>query len=92
VSVKLAVSVNDPEALNITVYPNPASQYLTIETKELGSESYARIFTLSGKQVLERKVISHITRMDVSELKNGVYILKLENEKSGNSLRLLISR
>jgi hypothetical protein len=68
----------------ITVYPNPANDYLTIET---GSEwQVVNLFDLYGKTIsfyssgnLERKTIQ------TASLSNGMYFLRLQN-KNGQVL------
>jgi hypothetical protein len=56
---------------NISVYPNPASDYIVAK----GAKSVS-IFTLEGKQVLS---VQNQERIDISSLKYGVFVVKINN-------------
>ena len=63
----------------LTVYPNPVQDHLRIRLPEGEQEAEGRweVYTLSGQQVLsERTVAQGISRLDVSTLKTGTYILR----------------
>ncbi len=66
-------SIDDKETISFSVYPNPVSSQLTINTE--GMEKLdIRIFDVLGKIVYDEKAIKS-KKIDMSELKNGVYIL-----------------
>ncbi len=69
----LGISVNHKITYNI--YPNPTSDFLNITTEEI-LEKY-QIFDLKGKEVLKGKFETN--RINVSQLQNGSYILKIQN-------------
>lgn len=81
--------VNDTE---VTVYPNPVSNHLTIQVKDAGSYS-ANIIDVQGKVVLNTQVNQEQSTVNVSELSNGLYFLIL-TDTNGNSYqkRLVISK
>ena len=62
-----------------SVYPNPATEWIYIESAEPGKNTIqsAAIFTLSGQVVLHQQVNGTRTVMDVSTLSAGVYFLRL---------------
>lgn len=64
--------------IDFKIYPNPSSDYLNFNHK---IESI-KVFDIQGKLVLNRKINSN--NLNVSELKNGVYVLEVfsENKKS----------
>jgi hypothetical protein len=57
-----------------SVYPNPASNTITIETPAKG---FLYILNISGQQLLQQEITEPITTIDVSTLQNGIYIVKL---------------
>ncbi len=59
---------------NITVYPNPSSNYLTIFG--INDKKLISIYNLEGKKILAR-THDPKERINVSELNPGVYILKI---------------
>lgn len=82
--------VNNTQELKSTegilVFPNPASNHITID---LG-ENYAKnlkytLLNLSGQPIIKGKVKSSISGIDISELPKGVYLLKL-CDKGGKDL------
>lgn len=62
-----------PETSNVSVYPNPVIDKLTIETS---STEEIQIFNMNGALVLSTK--NH--DVDVSSFTPGIYILKINNE------------
>lgn len=75
-------SVQDVDAPQVSIYPNPASDMLNIEAQ--GTEAYAfQLFDLTGRLVAEQKNVAGKTSMEVSSLTPGVYMLKvIQNGKS----------
>jgi hypothetical protein len=71
---------------DISIYPNPADQYVNIE----GVEGYQSVemWELSGKLV--QKLSPHNDRLDVSGLKNGIYLLVLDGSDGRLVRKLLI--
>lgn len=67
-------SQNTPDKIHI--YPNPAIEYLIIETTDLLK---VKIFNILGQKVIETE---QQTTIDVSNLLVGEYILFLETEKT----------
>ena len=80
----LKVESETLESNELKLYPNPASSHITIELPEniQPNEVNYRIIDLYGNIVLEGKVIN--SSLDVSNLKAGVYLVRLE--QGGKSL------
>jgi hypothetical protein len=64
-----------------TIYPNPCSDVLYINTSNLNSEHcYIRLYNLNGQELLNEWKISNnqsVLSIQVSTLPPGVYILQL---------------
>ena len=72
-----AAGINSPSATAaIQLYPNPVNSELNISTSARIDQ--ARILGTDGQLMMERK--SSATRIDVSKLPAGVYILELSAE------------
>jgi len=70
------ISVNN----NITVYPNPAIDQLTIESIQ---KSTIEILNIHGQTILQRQIQQGKTNIDISILAKGIYILRLtSNDKT----------
>jgi hypothetical protein len=60
------------------IFPNPTSNYLTISLpSEIQNIAQIDIFTISGVKVLSKKINSENPIINVKEIAQGVYILKL---------------
>jgi hypothetical protein len=61
---------------NISVYPNPASNFITISTS---LKSELKILNVQGQTILQYSLQQEKTDIDISRLAKGVYILKLKS-------------
>ena len=79
------LSINEVEFTigNIKVYPNPASDYITIS--ELKKVEKYEIYNSIG-QKLKKGIISNKEKIDIENLIKGIYFLKLER---GNTLKFI---
>ncbi|OHT46426.1 hypothetical protein B0A71_02710 [Flavobacterium tructae] len=79
-STSSAAALNDDLTFNssLIIYPNPVKEELSIDTKEKVEVVY--VFDMNGENVITLK---NKTKINLSELKNGWYIVavKLENGK-----------
>lgn len=81
------ISVIDTNATKITkyikypdvkVYPNPVNNQLTIEFNTLYNEKInINVFDINGKILKSEKAIGLINKMDMSDLNNGLYMIKI---------------
>jgi photosystem II stability/assembly factor-like uncharacterized protein len=67
-------------ALNI--YPNPASNTITIETSAIPTQSHLSISNLNGRELITRQITQPKTKIDVSALPSGVYFVRLTGERT----------
>lgn len=74
----IVYSVNTPEKKAIAVYPNPASDYISIP---LSNVNGWEIIDMSGCVVLDSKE-GELNRVDISGLRSGVYSIRV-NASSG---------
>lgn len=75
-------------AKNTKVYPNPASEYLTIETKVNEVSAY-KLTDISGKEMLTGYVNKN-ERIDVSSLHRGIYLLNINNSLGTEVIKTVI--
>ncbi len=58
------------------VYPNPASQQLTVQ----GSEDYqVTLYDMSGRKVMQHKHLTGAASLDVKGIKPGLYLIKISD-------------
>jgi hypothetical protein len=64
---------------NLSIFPNPASNEVTIQTnKALQGKKYF-IYDYHGKLILSGKLISENTFIEINKFSNGLYILKIDD-------------
>ncbi|WP_119843274.1 PA14 domain-containing protein [Reichenbachiella sp. MSK19-1] len=89
-TIEEPVLSSDPEASGVGVYPNPASETMTMNINK-GVYSTYRIFTIHGQVMKEGKIAPSSSQeiLDVSTFPQGVYILKLYGGQAPLSLKVL---
>ena len=79
-------SVNELDEASVRVYPNPATDLLTIEWKESPEIESCKVFSISGQSF---DLDFYGKELNVSSLPSGVYILELQNEQAIRQVRFL---
>src|SRR5687767_3090766 len=71
-----------PKWLNAKMYPNPASNHLTIyfeyDERWLGKELF--VIDLNGKLVMKKIINANILELDISKLNAGIYFIRAQKE------------
>jgi len=88
VSLKAAAvaSVDNVFADNITIYPNPATNFIKISTTE--NISNVEVYNIVGKRVLSIKKLEN-NQVDISNLASGMYMLRLTNGTSVTTKKIM---
>ena len=87
-SFVLSVSTTFGEQ-GIRIYPNPVSDLLHIDTDKLEKMLRIEVLNVAGKLMLQQTLNSSIDYIDVSALKDGLYLLKMYNE-NGQSVQRFV--
>ena len=74
---------------NVQIYPNPVTNGRISIDYQLGSNINLKIFSIQGKQVLN-KVVTQNESVDVSDLKSGVYLVNLTTDNYKATQKLII--
>jgi hypothetical protein len=78
----LFVGINERQGSRLLVYPNPATDKITIEIAEGQAPSQLSIMNLNGEEVLTRSLIKPKTQIDISNLPSGIYFVRLTNVRT----------
>ncbi len=83
-----------PEMEALRLYPNPASNVLTVEAGlDPGANTVVSIIHLTGRSLLEKIIPwEERARIDVSGLPPGIYILRLRQEEKSLTHRFIVNR
>jgi len=66
-----------------SIYPNPTSTTITISTPTTPiKNTFMTIFNINGQQLLSRQITEQQTVVDVSALSQGVYFVKVSDERT----------
>lgn len=86
------VSIMQNQNKVLVAYPNPATNYFTIET-ETDEPSMLECYSLSGQILLRQKIPRgrFTFNQDVSEIANGIYFLKLITNNQILSQKIIIN-
>jgi hypothetical protein len=72
-------SINTPEYRHIfLIYPNPATNYITLEYMEKAS---IEILNIEGQVIKREKINDNKINIDISNFANGVYIIRALTDK-----------
>ncbi len=66
------------EEEELLVYPNPATNEITVKTG-IDEQTTIRVFSLSGNLLIETNALARTSKINVSELSGGTYILHVES-------------
>ena len=69
-------SVSEVEKGSLKLYPNPASDYLYVETSNEEPNARIEIFTIQGVQVLSQNASGAKTQISISLLAKGTYLTR----------------
>lgn len=78
------VSHDAIESLNLgemSIYPTPADQYLNVELSESMESMVASVYDICGRCLSQFPVEGKVTKIDVSNLPSGLYVLSCGDNK-----------
>lgn len=77
--------------IKLNIFPNPAKEQIVIEQNDLKGNFNMKMINLLGQTVIQKQ-INHQNNivLDVSDLANGVYLLKLSNSEKEGIQRVVI--
>ena len=84
------ITQNEKEVIEtgVNVYPNPAKDVLNVVNTEPGN---LKLYDVSGRLVKQQQVIEPtLQQLNISDLRNGLYLLRIENEKGTRSKKIVI--
>jgi len=83
----LEINNNELSENMITMFPNPANNFVTISTQE--EIANISVFNILGQEVLNIKGNSNTMQIDISNLTTGNYITKVQLENALKTIKLI---
>jgi hypothetical protein len=73
----------------IIVYPNPIKNKFIVEKSLQLPNANLSITNVNGQKLLERKITDHKTPIDISNLRSGIYFIRMTSEKTVDLLKII---
>lgn len=79
ITVLASTDITDFNDAGFSVYPNPASNAITIQVSENEKIKSIEMTDLSGKTIMQENIYSQKTNIDLSTLPKGVYFINVKS-------------
>jgi hypothetical protein len=79
-------------ANQFAVYPNPASDKVTVMLNNSNSNTMIQVLNALGQVVLTKSNVSEKNELNTESLAKGVYFVKVSNGKESSTSKLIISK
>jgi len=83
------VGINELQQSKFSIYPNPASVKITIETYGETQGGNLAIVNIEGQQLITYQITQPKTQLDISSLPRGVYFVRVTNDKTSDIRKLV---
>ncbi|MBK7147507.1 MAG: T9SS type A sorting domain-containing protein [Bacteroidetes bacterium] len=68
---------SDTQISEFSIYPNPATDVVYVRSQSLLIDEMLRVYDVSGRLVLETKLLSPLQQVSLEALDKGVYFIKI---------------
>lgn len=91
IHINQTAAINEPEPVQVgmTAYPNPASSMITVNTVGVSGDYTVRMTDVLGKVVYSDEAAA-IKKIDVSNFKNGVYLITVSEKGEAIQTRRIV--
>lgn len=88
-----ATNIDAIDQPSIALYPNPASDYITLELDNINTQDVkVKIFSVVGKQVYENTDVNNTLNINLRGLESGVYFIKVESQNYSTTKKFNIMK
>ena len=88
-TVELVINSLDELSANIEMFPNPATDLLTLNADQVLDASI-EVYNVAGKLVLTDNIQGTTKSINVSNLEKGMYMIKITNDEGSSIQRLIV--
>ncbi len=92
VEVTVATDINETTISDVKIYPNPASDYVFAQATGISETLTIEFINMAGQRVLVKQLsgLQSAEKIDLTGLKNGMYIVKIYNHNYQKTERIII--
>jgi len=91
---EVALSNSNFEFIDFSIFPNPTNHFVEIKfSKTTNNRVQLGIYNIQGKLILneERELQNNTTKLDISNLKSGMYFLKVNDGVAEMTQKLIVN-
>lgn len=74
---------------NVVVYPNPVTDYVTIQITEELLGAHAKMYSILGQELNSFILNKQQNTIDVSDYQKGIYLVRIETESGTKTIRIV---
>lgn len=91
VTISLATKIDDAAGSGISIFPNPVSKEISFKLGDffLPKETFVSVYNSLGQQIIYNKVESSESNVDLRQLDNGTYLLRINNGRKIESRKFI---
>lgn len=78
--------INFNESTKISFFPNPTTAIINF--KGISEEATVQLYDLTGKKLMDTKIDTNSTSMDISQLSQGIYLVRINDQFSGKLVKI----
>ena len=92
VTFKERLAIESPDEPYLKVYPNPASDNVTIALANAAQSEYS-FYDMAGREITKGIITADVpARLDLSHLANGVYYIKVVGENFRTTEKIIVTK
>jgi hypothetical protein len=80
-----SVGINENNEIVLSIYPNPSNGLITIEGLDSHNMSSVLLYNTQGKVLKTIQVETEIYKLDITDLPNGMYLLRVQDNEGNTS-------
>lgn len=89
----LTTGISELDNENSSIYPNPASDKITIHlNQQSNNEIMLKIYAVTGELVKSEILIQNHQQINLSDLRNGIFLIEVKSNYWSNKQKLIIQR
>ena len=92
--VDVGVSAQDLAQLEISVFPNPVNEQLTVKTNSLfATNGSMEVYNLQGQLIVAQKISGNVQEtINTSNFTNGIYFLRIQDGTQSSITKFVVER
>jgi hypothetical protein len=89
IDIDMAIGITSSLTNNVSIYPNPAKDQITIEMNDI-NDAVLSVIDLSGKTIINQTLNSNSNTIDLSNVSAGVYIVNIRTANDNAMHKIIV--